>query len=62
LKEQSEANTVIEALLAVGIFPGIKYILELKGINCNGCRKPMKRFLSEEEKRSIDKILPLICL
>lgn len=51
LREQTSANTVIEALVHTGVFAGTKYLLKkLKGIDCGGCRKPFAG-LSEENMR-----------
>jgi N-acetylneuraminate lyase len=53
---QVKANEIIEALIKVGVFQGVKYALELEGIECNGVRKPF-RSLTEEDKKILDKVL-----
>lgn len=55
LRIQREANNVIEALIKVGVNQGIKYGLEKKGIECNGCRSPFKH-LRDDAKTYLDKI------
>lgn len=49
---QGEINRVVEALLKVGIFKGIKEVLRLQGFDCGTCRKPFLP-LSEEDKRLV---------
>ena len=48
-KLQREANNIIKALLKVGVYPGIKYILKLQGIDCGRCRKPFKPSNDEDK-------------
>lgn len=55
-KVQIEANEIIKALIKVGVLPGVKYALELQGIECGGCRKPFKG-LTEDEKALLSEIL-----
>jgi len=52
---QTAANDVIEVLLQVGLFAGIKYILSLQGIDCGQSRRPFKP-LTEAEKERIRNI------
>jgi len=52
---QVKANEIIEVLIKVGVFQGVKYALELQGIECNGVRKPFKP-ITEEGKKMLDKI------
>lgn len=41
-EEQWKANEIISALIFAGVNQGIKYLLKDCGIECNGCRMPMK--------------------
>lgn len=54
-KIQHEANTIVEALVKVGVFRGIKYLLGKKGIECGICRKPFRE-LTTVEKEILDQI------
>lgn len=53
---QHRANTIIEVLQQVGVFPGIKHILEASGIECGGCRKPF-RSLTDDEKQLLQPVI-----
>lgn len=57
-KVQHEASAIVEMLVKVGVFRGVKYLLTKKGIECNGCRKPFRE-LTEEEKGFLDQIADL---
>lgn len=57
-KIQHEASSIVEMLVKVGVFRGVKYLLTKKGIECNGCRKPFRE-LTEEEKQFLDQIADL---
>ncbi|GAB5374968.1 MAG: N-acetylneuraminate lyase [Acuticoccus sp.] len=50
---QGEINGLIDALVAAGIFPAIKYILELQGVAAGPCRAPFQP-LSAEARRALD--------
>ncbi len=58
-KLQNEANTVIEALIKVGVFRGVKGILNLIGLPGGNCRKPFAP-LSAAEMKQLEEVLPLI--
>lgn len=47
---QNEVNNVVSDLCSVGVFKGIKEILEMQGIDCGYCRKPFKR-LDDTQRR-----------
>lgn len=47
---QNEVNNVVSVLCSVGVFKGIKEILEMQGIDCGYCRKPFKR-LDDTQRR-----------
>uniref|UniRef100_UPI0025F36EBE dihydrodipicolinate synthase family protein n=1 Tax=uncultured Shimia sp. TaxID=573152 RepID=UPI0025F36EBE len=38
---QAMANDVIDALMAVGVLPGVKAILAMDGVDCGQCRAPL---------------------
>lgn len=48
---QKRANDIIEVLIKVGVYQGIKYALSLQGLDCGKCRKPFK--ILTEDKRKI---------
>ncbi|TCL74154.1 N-acetylneuraminate lyase [Hydrogenispora ethanolica] len=52
---QVEANQVIDLLIEVGVFQGIKYVLNLMGIDSGECRKPF-RSLNDEQKQRLAKL------
>jgi N-acetylneuraminate lyase len=56
LRLQAEANAIIDVLIRVGVFQGIRAALELMGLPCGECRKPFKK-LTEEEKSMLRKVL-----
>lgn len=56
---QDQANQVLDVLIKMGIFRGVKGMLELMGIPCGSCRKPFKPLTVLEKQQLID-ILPLI--
>lgn len=39
---QGKANAMIKTLLEIGIFPAIKGVLKLQGIDCGNCIKPFQ--------------------
>jgi N-acetylneuraminate lyase len=56
LRLQAEANAIIDVLIKVGVFQGIRAALELMGLPCGECRRPFKK-LTEEEKSMLRKVL-----
>jgi N-acetylneuraminate lyase len=56
LRLQAEANAIIDVLIRVGVFQGIRAALEMMGLPCGGCRKPFKK-LTEDEKSMLRKVL-----
>lgn len=52
---QAQVNKVVSVLIKVGVFQGIRHILEIMGIDCGNCRKPFA-ILSEEQKNELDKV------
>lgn len=60
LQVQIFVNQIIDILIESGVNQGIKYVLEKKdGIECNGCRMPMKE-ISESSAKKLDAILDRI--
>lgn len=54
---QREANIVIDALVAAGVIPGLKYVLKRKGIiNSDVCRRPMN-VVSEVHRAKLDALI-----
>lgn len=56
LKVQGKINDMVDSLLKVGIFKGIKAVLFLQGIDCGVCKKPFEE-LTKEELRLLEKAL-----
>lgn len=56
LRLQIKANNIMEALVNVGLFPAIKYVLTTMGIDAGIPRRPFLP-LSEAEKAYVDQIL-----
>lgn len=42
LRLQGVVNSIVEKLVSVGIFKGVKAVLKLQGIDCGVCKKPFK--------------------
>jgi Dihydrodipicolinate synthase/N-acetylneuraminate lyase len=42
LRLQGVVNGIVEKLVSVGIFKGVKTVLQLQGIDCGVCKKPFK--------------------
>ena len=59
-KVQADVNAIVEVLLAVGIFPGIKQILKELGFDCGSCRKPFNELSEEAVAKLKEGILPLL--
>ena len=45
---QGKANAMIKTLLEIGIFPAIKGVLKLQGIDCGNCIKPFQPLKTED--------------
>ena len=48
LEIQHTTNDLIEGILSNGLYPTIKEILKLEGVDAGYCRKPMKRISQEQ--------------
>ncbi len=55
-KIQNKVNRIIDALVEVGLIPGIKYALELEGIEVGYPRKPLNP-LSDKQKEYLKKVI-----
>lgn len=53
---QGKANEMIKTLLDIGIFPAIKGVLKLQGIDCGNCIKPYQP-LSKEDYKTLEAAL-----
>ena len=45
---QDRVNAAIDALIRVGVFRGVKGMLNLLGLDCGDCRKPFAPLEKEE--------------
>lgn len=52
LNIQNEVNEIVTVLCKVGVFKGIKAILQMQGFDCGGCRKPFLP-LNESQKKEL---------
>lgn len=48
---QGKGNEMIKTLLEIGIFPAIKGVLKLQGIDCGNCIKPYQPLKPEDYKK-----------
>lgn len=48
LKAQQKINDMVESLLKVGIFKGVKAALALQGIDCGPCKAPFEKLTGAE--------------
>ncbi len=53
---QRRANDIMEALVSCSLFPSIKHIMKVQGIDCGGCRAPFPT-LTDEQKAYIEKVV-----
>lgn len=53
---QRRANNIMEALVSCSLFPSIKHIMKVQGINCGACRDPFPT-LTDAQKAYIEKIV-----
>ena len=47
---QAEANTLIDAMVSVGVLPALKFMLGLRGIEMGNCRPPFSALLDNQKK------------
>ena len=55
-KLQRQANNIMQALVSCSLFPSIKHILKVQGLDVGGCREPFPA-LSDEQKVYIEKVV-----
>ncbi len=48
---QSRANAVIDVLVEVGVFPGTKAMLKVRGLDCGPCRRPFAPLTPAQQGR-----------
>lgn len=53
---QGKGNKMIAALFEIGIFPAIKGVLKIQGIDCGNCIKPYQP-LKPEDYKKLEKVL-----
>ena len=53
---QRRANNIMQALVSCQLFPSIKHILKVRGLDCGDCREPFGR-LTEEQKAYVEKVV-----
>ena len=53
---QRRANNIMEALVSCSLFPSIKHILRVQGLDCGGARAPFPE-LTDEQKAHIEKVV-----
>ena len=53
---QRQANNVMQALVSCSLFPSIKHILKVQGLDVGACREPFPT-LSDEQKAYIEKVV-----
>jgi N-acetylneuraminate lyase len=57
---QAMANNVIEVLIAVGVMPGSKALLDMMGVACGPSRRPFRRIGAAEHERLRAAIEPVL--
>jgi N-acetylneuraminate lyase len=57
--EQDTVNRIVDTLMQVGVFRGLKGVLRLLGLPAGNCRRPFAP-LKTEELHLLEKLLPLI--
>jgi dihydrodipicolinate synthase/N-acetylneuraminate lyase len=48
---QAGANEVIQVLAAIGVYPGVKHALRLRGLDVGASRRPFARLTREQEAK-----------
>ena len=54
-RKQAKINQIIEGLLQIGVFRGVKGMMNLLGMNAGSCRAPFAP-LSKEENEQLEKL------
>ena len=55
-KLQIQANNIMEALVQNSLFPSIKHMLKVQGLDVGGCRAPFPT-LTDEQKAYLEKVI-----
>ena len=55
-KLQRQANNIMQALVSCSLFPSIKHILKVQGLDVGGCRAPFPT-LTDAQKAYIEKVV-----
>ena len=55
-KLQRQANNIMQALVSCSLFPSIKHMLKVQGIDCGACRAPFPA-LTDAQKAYIEKVV-----
>lgn len=55
-KLQRQANNIMQALVSCSLFPSIKHMLKVQGLDVGGCRAPFPT-LSDAQKAYIEKVV-----
>ena len=53
---QHRANRIMQALVDCALFPSIKHMLRVTGIDCGECREPFAR-LTDEQKAYVERVV-----
>ena len=53
---QRRANNIMEALVSCSLFPSIKHMLKVQGLDVGACRAPFPT-LTDEQKAYIEKVV-----
>ena len=53
---QRRANNIMEALVACGLFPSIKHMMRVRGLDCGVCRAPFAP-LSEAQQAFVERVV-----
>lgn len=56
---QAQSNTLIDALVQVGVLPALKYMLEQTGIAMGACRPPFQP-LTSQQRAILDTAMDLV--
>jgi len=53
---QRRANNIMQAMVSCSLFPSIKHMLKVQGLDCGACRAPFPA-LTDEQKAYVEKIV-----
>ena len=55
-KLQRQANNIMQAMVSCSLFPSIKHMLKVQGLDVGGCRAPFPT-LTDEQKAYVEKVV-----